>query len=131
LYQVNQNKALIQKINEEFSKGNKEYVLDHLADDIRWNIVGMPVINGKSDFIKTMEMMESAVGGFSDIDLKNVIAEGDYVVVEGTGSSDVKEVRSYLSYETIALSGNPSFCDVYHIVNGKIKELTSYIVDIA
>lgn len=112
------NKNLIKKINNAFLNGDIKFVSTHLADDIQWNIVGMPVIKGKNDFLVTMEIMESAVGGFNDIDIKNVVAEGDYVVVESHGNAGVK-------------TSNPSYCDVYHIINGKIKELTTYIVDIA
>ncbi len=71
------NKKLIQKINEAYSKGNTEFVLDNLDNNIRWNIVGMPTIHGKKDFLKTMKMFE--LENFPNITVKNVIAEGDYV----------------------------------------------------
>jgi len=109
------NKELIKKINNALSKGNIEFVLAHLADDIQWNIVGMPSIRGKNDFLKTMEIME--IESSLNINVKNVIAEGDYVVIE---SRD--ETNSRISF-------SPAFCDVYRIKNGKIQELTTYVVD--
>ena len=111
------NKKLIKKINEAFSKGDTEFVLDNLADNIRWNIVGLPTISGKGDFLKTMEMFE--LENFPDITVKNIIGEGDYVVVESTGTAVTKTGQPY----------NPAYCDVYLLKDGKIQELTTYVVD--
>ena len=110
------NKELVEKINKAFSKGNTELVSVHLADNIRWNIVGMPTISGKNNFLNTMKMM--AIESFPDIVIKNIIAEGNYVVVESMGND--KTGGSY----------NTSYCDVYYFKNKKIHELTTYIVDI-
>ena len=74
------NKELVKKINQSFLKGNAEEVSEYIDENIKWNIVGMPVINGKNNFIETMEMME--LENFPDIKIKNIIAEGDFVVVE-------------------------------------------------
>jgi len=113
------NKQLIKKLNEAFCEGNRKFILMHLADDIKWNIVGMPPINGKEDFLRVMEMMESAVGGFPSITIKNIISEGDYVVVENSGSSKNIPGKPF----------NPSYCEVYRLKNEKILELTTYVVD--
>ena len=112
------NKKLIIRLNEAFSKGDTEFILNNLTDDIRWNIVGMPSINGKKDFLKAMQMME--LESFPDITINNVIAEGNYVVVESSGSANTKTGKPY----------NPSYCDIYRVKDGKIQELTTYIVDI-
>jgi len=112
------NKELIQKINKAFSKGDIGFVLAHLTEDVKWNIVGLPVINGKDDFLNAMKMMEYAVRGFPDSTVKKIIAEGNYVVVESTGN-----IKSGIPY-------NPSYCDVYRLKDGKIQELSTYVVDI-
>ena len=112
------NKKLVKKINEAFSKGDIEYILSHLADNIRWNIVGMPIVWGKSKFLETMEMI--VIESFPDITVNNIIAEGDYVVVESTSNINSKASESY----------NPSYCDIYHLKSGKIQDLTTYIVDV-
>ncbi len=95
---------------------NKSYI-NFLSDDIKWNIVGMPSINGKQNFIRAMEMMElwqssSKKENMLPDKVKNIIAESDFVVVESIGQNND--------------SGN---CDIYKIKNGKIKEVTTYIVD--
>lgn len=120
------NKELIKKINKAFLKGKVEFVLAHLDENIKWNIVGMPLVQGKNNFLETIEMMEAASDDCPDITVKNIIAEGEFVVVESSGNHSDKEgeadhIKSFI----------PSFCDIYHIKNGKIIELTTYIVDIS
>jgi ketosteroid isomerase-like protein len=117
------NKELVRKINESFLSGNIEMVLDYIDENIKWNIVGMPCIQGKTDFIKTMEMMDFE--NFPNIKIKHIIAEGDFVVIESsdansTGTNCFQPDKPY----------TPSYCDIYFIKNGKIQELTTYIVDI-
>jgi limonene-1,2-epoxide hydrolase len=112
------NKELIRKINEAFSNGNVRSVSSYIDENIRWKIIGMPVICGKEDFIKMIEMM--ALECSSSAEIKNIIAEGDFVVVEGSCIANNRSNRI-----------NPSFCEIYLIQDGKIKELTSYIVDIS
>jgi ketosteroid isomerase-like protein len=56
---------------------------------------------------------------FPVLSIKNVISEGDYVVVESTGRTETDTERS----------GNPFYCDIYRFKNGKIQELTTYVVD--
>lgn len=111
------NKELIKKISEEVSKGNNEFFNDFVSDDIRWNIVGMPAIYGKENFIKAIQMLE--LGNFPAMVIKNIIAEGDYVVVESTCSETDNSGKTF----------NPSYCDVYRFKEAKIQELTTYVVD--
>lgn len=117
------NKKIVEKFVSEFVNKNYDSYMRFLDDDIKWNIVGMPPITGKQNFLEAMEMMEiwqssskrmySANGSG-----KNVIAEGDYVVIENQNSS----LNNNFSH-------NPAHCDIYRINNGKIKEVTTYIVD--
>lgn len=121
------NKELTKMITEAFFKGNTEFILHHLAEDIQWNIVGMPVIFGKSDVIRTMELINPALAGCPDLAVKNIIAEGDYVVVESSGNN----YSSFVKKDTKEKQCSPAYCDVYRFKNGKIQELTTYIVDTA
>ncbi len=114
------NKKIIERIIKEFTIKNNGFILELLADDIRWNIVGMPPISGKSNFISAFEMMELWQKSSTKIEdashscsIKNIIAEGDFVVVESKG----------------AKNDSPAYCDIYHLRGGKIDELTTYIVD--
>ena len=111
------NKELLQMIMEAFSNYNTGFVLAHLADNIKWNIVGMPVIRGKSEFLKAVKTME--LENFPSANVKNIIAEGEYVVVECAEKNNIKA----------GISGAPAHCDIYRFKNGKINEVTTYAVD--
>jgi hypothetical protein len=108
-----ENKELVQKFNEACIKKDNVFLSQLLADNIKWNIVGMPGTYGKNNFLETMKIMESAAGGHSKISIRNIIAEGEYVVAESSDSS-----------------GTISYCNIYHILNDKIVELTTYVVDV-
>jgi len=110
------NKDLVKKINDAFASGNVQNASPYIDDNIIWNIVGMPLIYGKHNFIKTKEMLEL---DYNSGKSKNFIAEGDYVVVESSLNLNAGNPV------------NPSYCEIYLIKEGKIKQLTSYIVDVA
>ncbi len=104
------NKEIVKKINKVFLKGNAETVSAFIDDNIKWNIVGMPVIEGKKEFLETLK--ELHLENFSSNKIKNIVAEGEFVVVESSGK----------------MAGN-YFCDIYQLKDEKIQGLTSYIVD--
>lgn len=117
------NKKIVENFVNEFIKRNYETYMNYLADDIKWNIVGMPPINGKQNFLEVLEMMEVWPSSKEGINTssgaeKNIIAEGDFVVIENQNYSLNREISS-----------NPAHCDIYRISKGKIKEVTTYIVD--
>jgi ketosteroid isomerase-like protein len=117
------NKMIVEKFLDEFNKRAYNSYIKYLADDIKWNIVGMPPINGKQNFLEALEVMEvwqsshkginSLAGGET-----HVIAEGDFVVIENQDFSLNKDSSQY-----------PAHCDIYRINNGKIKEVITYMVD--
>lgn len=101
----------------DFIEGKDKAYMKILSDNIKWNIVGMPLIYGKQNFIEAMGSMgiltlpsNEKMKPFDKV--KNLVAESDFVVVENSWKSS-----------------NSCSCDVYKIKNGKIEELTSYIVD--
>ncbi len=109
------NKKLVMNFLDGFIRGNKKDCINYLTDDIRWNIVGMPSISGKQNFLQAMEMMELWKSSFINSAsgrTTNIIAEKDFVVVESAGGNS-----------------NSANCDIYKIINGRIREMTSYIVD--
>jgi hypothetical protein len=47
------------KITTAFAKGDSKFILGSVTDDIRWNIVGDKVIEGKDRFAEAMKQMKS------------------------------------------------------------------------
>lgn len=113
------NKKIVEQIIKMFTSGSDSIYTNYLADDIKWNIVGMPLICGKSEFIKTVKSLE--IENFSLSGIKNIISEREYVVVESVGYTSIQKDNSNTS----------AYCDIYRIKDSKICELTTYIIDTA
>jgi uncharacterized protein len=109
------NKQLLKKISEEFAKGNLRFVEAYLAADIKWNIVGEETIVGKEQVLELSKMTQ--LQSFPVIKIKNIISEGDYVVIESTGEAKTIKGKPY----------NQVYCDVYRFENEKLQEITTYL----
>lgn len=109
------NEELRKKISEEFAKGNMEFCDAYLADDIRWNILGSEAVVGKQQVLEAMKMLQLET--FPIITIKNLISEGDYVVVESTGAAITKTGNSY----------NQSYCDVFKFYDKKLHDVSTYL----
>ena len=111
------NERIVKKIIEMFTGNNHASYIDYLAGDIKWNIVGMPLICGKDEFIKAVKSLE--LENFSSSKIKNIISDREFVVVESTGQANIQ----------MDGPNAPAYCDIYLIRNSKICELTTYIID--
>ncbi|MCW3123732.1 MAG: hypothetical protein JWQ38_3224 [Flavipsychrobacter sp.] len=108
----------IQKICEEFSKGNFSATYDHLAETIKWKIVGDKTIDGKESMISFCDKMLIEMGA-SALTNTNIIAEGSHIAIEGSCKyTNDKNEPACVEY-----------CDVYHSGEGKILTITSYCID--
>lgn len=112
-----ENKEIIEKINEGFAEGDTEKILLYVADDIRWEMAGGFTHVGKDAFRK--EIDNDNFEGTPTITIKTIIAEGDYVGVEGELQCNMKSGSIF----------NASFFDIYRLEDGKIKEMRSYVVE--
>ncbi len=109
------NKQLLKKISEEFAKGNLQFCVAYLADNIKWNILGNSPIIGKEQVLEVSKMQE--LESFPIITIKNVVAEGYYVVVESTGKAKTKNGKPY----------NQTYCEVFKFDDEKLQEITTYL----
>jgi ketosteroid isomerase-like protein len=117
-----QNKALLRRVYEEISKGNPAVLMDSLADDIRWTIIGTTalsgVFNGKQEVTDKLAVpLRARLAGPITFELDDFIAEGDQVVMRARGKATSKTGKPY----------NNTYCIVARIVDGKISEMTDYI----
>ena len=103
------------EISEEFAKGNIEFSAKFMAEDIKWNIIGNSPILGKEQVLEVSKM--SQLESYPVITLKNILAEGDYVVVESTGEAKTKRGELY----------NQTYCEVFYFKNEKLQEITTYL----
>jgi ketosteroid isomerase-like protein len=117
------NKQLLQHVYAEVSKGNAQPLLDSLADDVTWTIIGSTALSGtsrgKQEVIdKLLKPIRARLAdGPIVFQPERFIAEGEYVVMQAKGRAT-------------ALSGKPynnTYCIVCRIVDGKVKEMVDYI----
>ncbi len=110
------NKELWQQINEAFENGDMKFYEAHLANDIHWNIIANKnQITGKKEYLEVMKMQD--LESFPEITIRNIIAEGEYVVVESTGKATTRTGKPY----------NQTYCDIYRFKEEKIQEVTTYL----
>jgi uncharacterized protein len=109
------NKQLLRKISEEFAMGNLEFAGVYLADDIRWNILGENTIIGKQEVLEVAKMLQ--LESFPVITINNIVADGDFVVIESTGKATTKNGKPY----------NQSYCDIFKFKEEKLVEITTYL----
>jgi hypothetical protein len=114
-----ENKEVIRKMRE--AKGLDE-ILATMSDDVRWTIIGTTkysgTMNGKQEIVDKLFkpiFAQLETPGSNVID--NIIAEGDYVVVQQHGTG--RKAKSGKDY-------NNTYCIVYKLLGGKINEITEY-----
>ena len=117
------NKQILRHVYAEISKGNVQPLLDSLADDVEWTIIGSTALSGtsrgKQEVIdKLLRPIRARLAeGPIVFQPERFIAEGEYVVMQAKGRAT-------------ALSGKPynnTYCIVCRIVDGKVKEMVDYI----
>lgn len=108
-------KEIVEKVNASFLEGNTEAFLELCADDVVWTMVGDNHVRGKENLRAWMASMNSEPPSFT---VREIIAEGDFAACHGdmTMKNEQGGVDSY------------GYCDVYRMDEGKIREMTSYIV---
>ena len=112
------NKQVVRKLNKAFESDDAETILSCLTDDIRWHVAGHFTANGKQEF--ESQIHNDAFEGAPTITIKNEIAEGDYLAVEGSVTSKLKGGAAF----------NAVFHNTYLLKDGKVKAMTSYVVPI-
>ena len=109
------NKQLLKDISEQFSKGNMAFVKPYLADDMEWNILGNGTVTGRDKVLEANEMAQ--LERFPQITIRNIVGEGDLVVVESTGEAQTKSGKPY----------NQAYCEVFRFSDEKLQEVTTYL----
>jgi ketosteroid isomerase-like protein len=115
------NKATLAAVFAETAKGNGRPFLDALADDVQWTIIGSTAWSrtyvGKSSVINDLlRPLGRQLGGPSVIKATCLIAEGNHVVVQGTGHNQTASGKKYEN----------TYCWVIRMRDGKMSELTEY-----
>jgi uncharacterized protein len=116
------NKEIMQNIFAEMAKGNSKPFVQSMADDFRWILPGTNqwsrTFDGKHAVLTDLfGLLSSTIAGPIITTAQRFIAEGDYVVVQAHGKSTTKAGNPY----------NNSYCFVFRLADGKLKEVTEYM----
>ena len=112
------NKKTVELYMEGFRQSDHEKILSCLADDVIWEMPGYFLLKGKDEFDKEIE--NDAFEGRPEISLIRMIEENNIVIAEGAVRAKFKN-GDWM---------DALFCDVFHFENGKIKQLTTYLMQV-
>ncbi|HZG23738.1 MAG TPA: nuclear transport factor 2 family protein [Chitinophagaceae bacterium] len=110
------NKTILIKANEAVSKGDYEGFLEYCTEDTKWIFIGDQILNGKKEVRKWM-LTEYIVP--PRVDVTNLIAENDYVTALGQITL-INEKGVSVQY---------CYCDVWKFRDGKMAELTAFVIE--
>jgi uncharacterized protein len=118
---ASENKKLLQEIFAEMSKGNTRPFIEALAEDVRWTLTGKTKWSKTYDGLEAVQtqLLGPVFANFADQYTSRAhrfIAEDDLVVVECEGRVNTHSGKPY----------NNTYCFIYRVADGKIKEITEY-----
>jgi ketosteroid isomerase-like protein len=114
---MTQNKRTVERYMQGFRTGDHSEILSCLTDDVEWLIPGAFHVRGKEAFDREIE--NEAFVGLPEINVARLVEENGVVVAEGS-------VRAQRRDGAILLL---AMCDVFEMDSGKIKRLTSYLME--
>jgi len=115
---LTENKRTVERYMSGFRATDHAAILSCLTDDVEWVIPGMFHSRGKAAFDREIE--NEAFVGKPEITVTRLVEEADVVVAEGS-------VRTHRREGTEL---NLRFCDVFVMTAGKIRHLTSYLMEV-
>lgn len=118
---IEENKGVLEVFYAAGNIGDLEAALGLLADDVTWTNIGSTDFSGtymgKDTLIADLlgPVFSRLKAGIRST-VENVVAEGDFVVVQVRGAAETVEGRPY----------NNTYCHVFRFQDGKISEVTEY-----
>lgn len=112
-------KEIVTQVIEAFDSNNVDKILSFFADDVVWSMTGNEIMmmNGKAE-------VNQFLGGMEDVKMvsstrDHIIVEGNTAAVDGLVRCKGKEGKEFEMF----------YADFYELVNGKVKKLSSYVID--
>jgi uncharacterized protein len=116
-----ENKKVVRHIFDEMANGNSAPLLESLADDFRFVVMGSSrwsrSYDGKAAVLAELfaPLRANIEGKITTIPVR-IIAEGDRVVVEARGRNTTRQGMAY----------NNTYCHVLRLEGGQLKEWVEY-----
>lgn len=111
-------KQFIKDFNIAFAQDETAKVLDLVTDDVRWEIVGDKVFQGKIKLTPALKKMATGGPKATELVIENIVGNGDRCAANGTMKFDD--------------GSKLAFCDMYIFASdapdAKLKELISFAI---
>jgi ketosteroid isomerase-like protein len=109
-------RELVERINQAWIDNDRDVLLDHITDDIRWAMVGHSTAEGRQEFVDTLDSMPSMTT--QEFHPGEVLIDGSKATVTGTMKTRDEEGQDQ----------SFGFCDIYDFRGTLIREITSYVL---
>ncbi len=109
------NKAILKMANAAVTAGDNEGFLSFCTDDTVWTFVGDKTLRGKEAVRQWMTETYTKPPRFM---VSNLIAEDDFVTALGSITMKDEDGRD----------AHYSYCDVWRFRDGKMAELTAFVI---
>ena len=117
-----ENKQIVRAFYDAANRGDTAGFMNRIADDVVWTNAGSTKYSGT--FVGKKDLTDKLIGplfgqlkaGISAT-IDNIVAEGDFVVVQLRGRAETKDGRPY----------NNTYCHIFKLRDGKIGEVTEYL----
>jgi uncharacterized protein len=113
------NQRTVERYMDAFRRTDRAQILSCLTDDVRWLIPGVFDVQGKDGFER--HIVDDGFTGAPEITVTRLVEADDVVIAEGS-------VRAPRTDGTVM---SLVFCDVFEMRGGKIRTLTSYLMETA
>jgi ketosteroid isomerase-like protein len=117
-----QNRNIVQAFYDAGNRGDMETCFGLIADDIVWTNIGTTSLSGRYE--GKAELQEKLLGPLFGalkagiaMEVHRLVAEGDYVVAQTSGSAETLDGRPY----------NNSYCWIIRLRAGQFAEVTEYL----
>lgn len=109
-------REFLKKFNLAFPDGDTDFIIQHISENIRWEMVGHKTLTGKDEILK--ELNEGKKSPMAEFELSTIITHGK----EGSASGRF----------TLENGKTFVFCDVYKFKGTKsiIEEMQSFVIEL-
>lgn len=119
---MKEKEGFLREINRAYADGDEKFFMDHITDDICWEIVGEKYIGGKAEFKEVLDQMKEMPA--LNIEVGKIHVSNTHGIVEGV----------VISRNRLGQKKHYGFCDIYEFKEGEdlcISGITSYVIDIS
>ena|SRR4051794_5474766 len=116
------NEALVRWLYSEVSAGNPAPLVEHLAEDVEWTIIGSTplsgVYRGRDDVVaRLFGGLRAALAAPVQFSFERFVSAGDSVVMEARGHATTHDGRPYEN----------RYCIIFDVVDGKLQRIIDYV----